>query len=160
MDGWGPGLCYHPIKVKSGHATTMVHQAHIWGSNTPHLFSESIQSLGYCLLSFCFNSISPNLCVWEREVPGACTPHLDDLRRWFSGLWFGFDQHPKKAGACLISAKLEHLSFFCFFFFLSPRANWISAASPWFSTAAILQNSDTVMQYVYPFHRIAIFNIN
>lgn len=102
--------------------------------------------------------------MYERGVPGVCASHLDDLRRWFSGLWFGFDQHPKEASVCLISAKLEHLPFFCFFF-LSPRANWIPAL---LCLSFVCKNQSVtcssefgrVMLNVYPSHCMPIFNIN
>lgn len=115
MDGWGPGLCYHPIKVKSGHATAMVHQAHVWGINTPHLFSESIQSLGYCLLSFCFNSISPNLCVWERSprsVHGTFGWPSKVIQRTVIWVWAASKGGRRLPNLCKIRASLLLLFFF------------------------------------------------
>lgn len=121
---------------------------HTYEESTHHMYFQNL--LNYWVIAFYLSALTQfrPIYTYKRGVPGVCTPHLDDLRRWSSGLWFGFDQHPMEAGACLISAKLEHLSFFCFFF-LSSCANWISAlpASPWSSRTrgwakAAIQYSD------------------
>lgn len=140
--------------------------AHVWGIKTPHLFSESFKLLGYRLLSFCFNTISPNLCVWEssprsvRAVFGWPSKVIQRIVIW---VWWASKGGQHLPNPCQIRASLLLLPFF-----LSRRASWISAfpASTWSlrsrarAKAAILHNSDTVMQYIYPLHHILIFNVN
>lgn len=127
--------------------------------STHHLYFLNL--LNYWVIAFYLSALTQfrPIYSYERGVPGVCASHLDDLRWWFSGLWFGFDQHPMEADACLISAKLEHLSFFCFFFSrLVPIESHLSLPlldlrEP---EGELKQQYSTVMQYVYPSHGIPI----
>lgn len=137
--------------------------AHVWGIKTPHLFSESFKLLGYRLLSFCFNTISPNLCVWEsspRSVRAAFGWPSKVIQRIVIWVWWASKGGQHLPNLCQIRASLLLLPFF-----LSPRASWISLFLPlpdlWEAERELKQRFCIIQtQYIYPLHHILIFNVN